>query len=180
MARRRYQRGGVALRGKSWIFRWRDDVIEEGRLKRVERSVAFADKKKYGTKREALRDPFVVSKQQEINSPTYRALHRSNFREFVDRWAKHVLINLEPSTQASIRSHLGTAQKDPKRKAKRRLMPLVAILGDLEVKDITTAILQAMVTDYRRQGASAKTVKNIVATMRILWRQVKEWGVCNA
>jgi integrase len=176
MARRRYQRGGIALRGKLWIFRWRDDVIEEGQLKRVERWVAFAEKKKYGTKREALRDPFVVSKQQEINSPTYRPLHRSNFREFADRWVKNVLINLEPSTQAGIRSHLGTAQKDPKRKAKRKLKPLVEVLGDLEMKDISPEIMQSMVTDYCKQGASPKTVKNLIATMRMLWRQVKAWG----
>src|SRR5262249_20923366 len=114
--------------------------------------------------------------QDEVNSPTYRALHRSKFRDFAERWAKDVLINLEPSTQAGIRSHLGTTQKDPKRKAARKFKPLVQILGDLEVKDITTEMLQSMVTDYRRQGASPKTVKNIIGTMRILWRQVKAWG----
>ena len=79
-----------------------------------------------------------------------------------------VLINLEPSTQAGIRSHLGTAQKDPKRKAKRRFKALLEVLGTLEVKDITTEGLQSMVTNYRKQGASAKTVKNIVGTMRMV------------
>src|SRR5215469_11794725 len=120
LARRRHQNGAVLLRGKWWVFRWREDVVDEGQLKRVERWWAFAEKKKYGTKREALRDPFVRGKQDEVNSPTYRALHRSKFSDFAERWAKDVLINLEPSTQAGIRSHLGTAQKDPKRKAARK------------------------------------------------------------
>lgn len=175
LARRRYQNGGVLLRGKWWIFRWREDVVEDGQLKRVERWFAFAEKKKYGTKREAMRDPFVRSKQDEIRSPNYRALHRSKFCDFAERWAKDVLIHLQPSTQAGIRSHLGTTQKDLKRKAARKFKSLVDVLGELEVKDITTEILQSMVTDYTKHGASPKTVKNLIGTMRMLWRQVKAW-----
>src|SRR5215831_4036416 len=66
LARRRHQNGAVLLRGKWWIFRWREDVVDEGQLKRVERWWAFAEKKKYATKREALRDPFVRGKQDEV------------------------------------------------------------------------------------------------------------------
>jgi len=52
----------------------------------------------------------------------------------------------------------------------------VEILGNLELGDISTEILQPLVTDYRKQGASPKTVRNLIATMRMLWRQMKEWG----
>jgi integrase len=176
MARRRYQRGSVKRRGNNWIFRWREDVIEDGQLKRINKWVAFADTKKYATKREALKDSFVTEKQQELNSPTNRPLQRSNFRQFAERWVKTVLINKQPSTQASMRSHLGTAQKDPRRKPKRKFKTLVEVLGDLELKDITTELLQSMVADYGNQGASPKTIKNVIATMRILWKQVKAWG----
>jgi hypothetical protein len=96
LARCRHQNGGILLRGKWWIFRWRDDVIENGQLKRVDRWFAFAEKKKYATKREAMRDTFVRSKLDEINSPEYRALHRSKFRDFAERWAREVLENLKP------------------------------------------------------------------------------------
>jgi integrase len=87
-----------------------------------------------------------------------------------------VLVNLEPSTQAGVRSHLGTAQKDPNRKAKRKLASLVECLGNLEMKDITTEILQSLVTSYHKQGAAPKTVKNIVVSLRMLWTQAKAWG----
>jgi integrase len=80
------------------------------------------------------------------------------------------------SLVSRIRSHLGIAPKDPKRKAKRKLKPLVDVLGGLELKEVTTEILLSMVTDHSKQGASPKTVKNIVATMRMLWIQVKAWG----
>ena len=38
MARRRYQKGRVFLRGKKnpvWVGRWREDVIENGRIRRT-------------------------------------------------------------------------------------------------------------------------------------------------
>src|SRR5712692_6279032 len=46
MARRRYQRGRVFLRGKKkrvWVGRWREDVIEVGEIRRARLSVGVSD-----------------------------------------------------------------------------------------------------------------------------------------
>jgi hypothetical protein len=61
--------------------------------------VAFNDCR-YPPGKLAWRDDLVVRKQQEINSPIYRPLHRSNCREFAEKWAMKLLVNFEPSTQA--------------------------------------------------------------------------------
>jgi hypothetical protein len=176
MARKRFQRGSVVLRGKSWEFRWRDDVIENGVLRRIGRREVFADRKKYATKKLAWRDSFVVRKQQEINSPTYRAMHRSNFQEFAERWGKEVLVNLEPSTQSAARSQVGLNKTDLNRKSQRRFPTLIQCLGALEVKDVTTEILQSLVTSYKNQGASPKTIRNLIVTLRMLWATARAWG----
>jgi integrase len=177
MARRRFQRGSVVLRGDSWEFRWRDDIFVDGKHTRVGRRTKFAPRKKYPTKKLAWRDDFVVRKQQEINSPTYRPLHRSNFREFADKWATQVLVNLEPSTQASMRSQLfGAMPKDGKKAPPRKYPTLVECLGDLEVKDISNEIMQSLVTYFKNQGAPTKTIKNLITTMRMIWKTVKAWG----
>jgi hypothetical protein len=56
MARRRYQQGRLFLRGKNppkWIGRWREDILQQnGKVKRVERSVVL------GTKAELLTERF--------------------------------------------------------------------------------------------------------------------------
>src|SRR5712692_1858451 len=42
MARRRYQKGSVIPRGDSWELRWKEDVIENGELRRVHRSKSIS------------------------------------------------------------------------------------------------------------------------------------------
>src|SRR4051794_39401505 len=60
MARRRYQRGCVYLRGTRepvWEARWRESVIgSDGEEKRVLRSRVLGTKKQFKNKREALRE----------------------------------------------------------------------------------------------------------------------------
>src|SRR5579859_6100425 len=59
MARRRYQKGRVVLRGKAnpvWVGRWREDVIgADGVTRRVERSEILGSKEEIPTQRLALR-----------------------------------------------------------------------------------------------------------------------------
>lgn len=55
LARRRYQNGSLFLRGGSWVLRWREDVIENGAVRRIYRSEVLGDKSEYPTRRLALR-----------------------------------------------------------------------------------------------------------------------------
>src|SRR5262252_6379117 len=59
LARRRYQKGRVFLRGKKnpvWVGRWREDEIRDGQLRRIERSEVLGSKSDFPTKRLAQRE----------------------------------------------------------------------------------------------------------------------------
>ena len=72
MARRRFQKGQLKLVGDKWIGRWREDVIEQGVVRRIRRKVLLGTTKDYPTKRLARRalDEQLVS----INRLDYRPM----------------------------------------------------------------------------------------------------------
>jgi hypothetical protein len=67
MARRRFQRGSVLLRGKrkqKWVGRWREDVINsQGQLVRINRKEVLGTKSDFPTKKLAMRELEVRSLQ---------------------------------------------------------------------------------------------------------------------
>src|SRR5579864_7885060 len=84
MARRRYQRGSVVLRGTRelvWIGRWREDVIgADGKTHRICRKEVLGKKRELQTKKLALRE--LAIRVAPINSTNYRALRVATFAEF--------------------------------------------------------------------------------------------------
>ena len=160
LARRRYQKGRVFLRGKKdqvWVGRWREDVIEDGRIRRIERSEVLGSKSDFPTKRLALRE--LEKRLAVVNNPRYRARPTATFEEFAFRWESRVLTQHKPSTQATIRSHL-----------RKHLIPY---FGPCQMKDIGTEEVQMLVSSV---GLSAKTKKNLLATIQMLWKSARSWG----
>src|SRR5437660_1608760 len=87
LARRRYQKGRVFLRGKNnpvWVGRWREDEIENGRIRRIERSEVLGSKSDFPTKRLALRE--LEKRLTVVNDPRYRARPTATFTDFASRW----------------------------------------------------------------------------------------------
>jgi integrase len=157
LARRRFQRGSLFLRGESWVLRWREDVIENGSLKRIYRSEVLGNRSNYPTRRLAQRaadDRLLI-----VNSPNYRARPTATFRQFAARWQSTVLSQHKPSTQATIRSHL-----------KKYLTPF---LGDRCLKDINPELVQAFIAGLT---TAPKTVRNIYVTLQIMWKSARAWG----
>jgi integrase len=70
-----------------------------------------------------------------------------------------VLPNLKPSSQPPIRSQL-----------RKHLRPR---LSTVAMKDINGELLQSFVVDC---DANPKTVKNLIATLRMMWNSAKVWG----
>jgi integrase len=160
LARRRYQKGRVFLRGSKnpvWVGRWREDVIENGRIRRIERSEVLGAKSDFPTKRLALRE--LEKRLAVVNNPRYRARPTATFEEFAFRWESRVLTQHKPSTQATIRSHL-----------RKHLIPY---FGPCQMKDIGTEEVQMFVSSV---GLSAKTKKNLLATIQMLWKSARSWG----
>lgn len=159
MARKRFQRGQLLLRGTKhpvWIGRWREDVIEDARIKRVQRKEILGTKADYPTRKLALRA--LGDRLAHINHVAYRPRPVAKFSEFADKWQRLVLPNLKPSSQPPIRSQL-----------RKHLLPA---LGAIAMKDFTGELIQSFVSDC---DLNPKTIKNLIATMRIMWNTARAW-----
>jgi integrase len=160
LARRRYQKGRVFLRGKKnpvWVGRWREDVIENGCIRRPYRSEVLGAKSDFPTKRLALRE--LERRLAVVNDPRYRARPTATFAEFTSRWESTVLTQHKPSTQVTIRSHL-----------RKHLVPC---FGRWQMREIELEHVQQFISSLKVSG---KTAKNIHATMQMLWKSARAWG----
>jgi hypothetical protein len=149
------------LRGKReqvWVGRWLEDEIQpSGEIVRRHRSEVIGTKREFPTKRLAQRELDV--RVSVVNSPTYRARPTATFWQLAERWQTKALPNHSEATQRSERSNIRA---------------LVAVLGDVAVKDIGAERLQDMIAGWR--GASTKTIRNRITTFRLIWDKAKTWG----
>ena len=146
LARRRYQKGRVFLRGKKnpvWVGRWREDEIRDGRVYRVERSEVLGSRSDFPTKRLALRE--LEKRLTVVNDPRYRARPTSRFAEFASRWESLVLIQHKLSTQVTIRSHF-----------RKHLIPF---FGRMQMRD----------SGQRRCNGSSQLSRSVRKRRRISW-----------
>jgi integrase len=160
LARRRYQKGRVFLRGKKnpvWVGRWREDEIKDGTICRIERSEVLGSKSDLPTKPLARRE--LDKRLAVVNDPRYRARPTATFAEFASRWESVVLTQYKPSTQATLRSHL-----------RKHLIPF---FGRKQMRDIGPEEVQCFVSSL---NASPKTKKNILATFQMVWKSARSWG----
>ena len=161
MARRRFQRGSLILRGKrqkKWVAKWREDVIEpSGYVRRVQRREAIGSKEEFPTKKLAQRA--LDQRLSEVNSLTYRARPTATFREFATKWQNTVLTQHKPSTQTADRSRI-----------RKHLLP---VFGNVCLKDVSAEMVQSFVA---RREVSAKSARNLIALMRQMWHSAGAWG----
>jgi hypothetical protein len=166
MARRRYQKGsivpnrGIPANGL-WVGRWREDVIQpDGTITRPYKWEVLGPIQDYPTRKLALRA--LEARLSTINNPTYRARPTAAFAEFANRWDATVLSQHKPSTQSSTKSQL-----------RRWLLPE---LGDCALKDLDGQRLQAFIS---KCDCNSKTIRNLVATLRMMWNSARAWGCCS-
>jgi integrase len=164
MARRRFQRGALSVRGKGeklWIGRWREDVIRpDGSIHRVRKCEVIGTLKQFKTRRLAERE--LEQRLSEVNSLNYAPRPTATFAQFAAKWQKDVLTQHKPSTGSADRSRI-----------RKHLLPE---LGGCFMKDITTQRVQGLIAKKRAELLSAKSIRNLVATLRIMWRSAKAWG----
>jgi integrase len=86
-------------------------------------------------------------------------MQAATFSQLADRWAKSVLGQFKPSTQINFRCHVD-----------RYLKPF---FGAMPVKEINAETVQRVVAGLQ---VSPKTVRNIVATFRVVWNSAKSWN----
>lgn len=161
LARRRYQRGHLHLRGKRekvWVGRWKEDeLMPDSTVVRRHKSEVLGTLKQFPTKRLAQRE--LDARVSVVNSPTYRARPTATFRELAERWKLLVMPNHEDSTQGSEKSDIRA---------------WVEAIGDVLVKDIDCELVQAVLTGWKK-SRSPKTIRNRMATFRLIWDKGKAW-----
>ena len=162
LMRRRYQKGTLLLRGKReqvWIGRWLDDEVRpDGTIYRKHKSCVLGLASEL-SKREARRE--LDKLLAPINSGLRSPRHVITFLEFTERWKRDILIHHKASGQSSENAHLNKW--------------LVPAFGDLCICDIDTQTIQRSVTVWAKKAAP-KTVRNILTTMRIIWKTARAWG----
>lgn len=161
LARRRFQKGSLFLRQNKrqpvWVGRWlEDEVGSDGTVHRVHRNEVLGTKDEFPTRRLALRE--LQSRLDLVNAPTYRARPTATFAQFAARWESNVLIQHKPSTQATIRSQI-----------RKYLVPS---LGNSQMRDIHPELVQQLLS---RLKVSPKTVRNLYATLQMIWKQARAW-----
>jgi len=163
MARTRYQRGCVFLRGKDpvWIGRFREDVIlpEKEKPVRVLKSVVLGTKRDLPTKRLAERKLEAVLFR--INSVSYRPGRISTVEDFAEIWKREVLSKRKPSTIHAAESHL-----------KNQITPH---LGKLRLDQLGVESQQVFINRIAGK-VSRKTVLNVIGTLSSMLTTAKNWG----
>jgi integrase len=141
-----------------WVGRWLEDELQpDGSVCRVHKSEVLGTQKELPTKRLAQRE--LDRCLAVVNSHTYKARPTATFCQMVDRWTEKVLPNHAESTQRSEKSDLKAWS---------------AALGELPMKDVNGELLQSIVTSWKNTK-SPKTIRNRVATFRLLWDSAKAW-----
>jgi integrase len=163
LARRRYQKGTLLLRGKrerKWFGQYREDVVEgSGRTRRVIRKVLLGTKQEFPTAKLAQRQLDVVLSR--INAPTYRPGRTATFSEFVETWKRDALVLLKPATRKAAESHL-RCYLTPK-------------LGRFRLEETSPQTVQQLVSEMSEE-VSRHTVLNVLGTLGSILRAARSWG----
>jgi len=161
LARRRYQKGQI-LFSKSrqvWLGRYREDIIQaDGNIVRTRPQIVLGTKKELPTQRLASRKLDEILSR--INDYSYQPTRIATIAEFAKRWREEVLAKRKPSTVRSANSHLNSQ--------------IIAQLGKLRLDQIGPENQQLFVNNL--QGASRKTVLNILSTLSSMLTTAKNWG----
>jgi integrase len=157
LARRRYQRGSLILKGGKWFGRWREDEIREGQLFRNRKYELLGTKTQFATRRLALRE--LESRISSINDPGYRPRTVASFKEFAERWMSTVMIQHKPSTRSTMQSQI-----------RKYLVPA---FGNFQLRDVEAEGVQRFIAGL---DLSPKTVRNIFITLQLMWKSAKAWG----
>jgi integrase len=168
MARRRFQKGRLLLRGKrtpQWIGRWREDVVTpDGSVRRIEKSTILGTKAELPTRRLAARR--LEECLARVNAASYRPVRVATLNAFAERWKLEILAQHKPSSRRAAESHL-----------KVHLLPE---LGKMNLDQIGPENQQVFATRLSKK-VSRKTVVNVLGTLSSMLNKAKEWGyVCEA
>jgi integrase len=161
LARRRYQKGTILFSPSRhvWLGRFREDVIQaDGSTVRTRPQIVLGTKKELPTQRLAARK--LDELLSRINNSNYQPTRIATVAEFTKRFRAEVLSKRKPSTVRSAASHF-----------EAHILPQ---LGKLRLDQIGPENQQTFINSL--DGASRKTVLNILSTLSAMLTTAKNWG----
>lgn len=161
LARRRYQKGQILFSKarQVWLGRYREDVIQaDGTIARTRPQIVLGTSKELPTRRLAARKLDEILSR--INDYSYQPTRIATVAEFAKRWCEEVLTKRKPSTIRSAKSHLSSH--------------IITQLGKLRLDQIGPENQQIFINSL--EGASRKTVLNILSTLSSMLTTAKNWG----
>jgi integrase len=171
LARRRWQEGTVYIRKSktlpdAWWGRFVETVENESGTTRVHRNVRLGESR-YFTRplaKRALRDYVDEANNFQPQAVKIKTMGKAAtpFSLFVERWQEEMLGTLKASTAATVKGHI-----------KNFLLPA---FGKLAIGDIDSERVQKFLNRFDRNKVSVKTIKNIWATLLILWKRAVAWN----
>lgn len=161
MARKRYQKGSLRLRGNRWALRWREDVVlADGSVRRIEKTTMLGTRQEFPTKKLAQRaaDPVLA----HVNRFDYRPVKRATLAEFVALWEKEIPGLLKPSTARAMASNL-----------RCHLLPF---FGRDWLNEIGPDRVQVFIGKLAKKGRGRHTILNLLATLQSVLKTARRWG----
>jgi len=162
VARRRYQLGSLAVRGKRrkvWVARWREDVKNpDGTLGRIRRAEVLGKVSEL-SKREALR--IMESTLKPINEGRHRPVSTLTLEQFIRQQWEPAMVPVPTSSRyygIQLRVHI------------------LPTLGDRKLCDFTKGEVQTFLASKRTQGLSASSVHGIRTALSKVLQAAVEWG----
>jgi hypothetical protein len=161
MARRRYQKGCLFIRGKVWVARWREDLIEpDGTPRRKLRWEVLGPVSEIRSRREAQK--FLDSRLRPINAGRQLPQSTISFERFVrEHWEPAVIPTLKPGSARyygiQLRCHL------------------LPEFRENRLCDISRVGVQCFLAEKRKQGLSGSSVHGIRTALSKVLQAAVEW-----
>jgi len=148
------------LRKKTWVARWREDVVSpDGVVRRIRRARVIGTLTEFPTRKLARRRLDLLLAR--VNAPDYRPGRVGTLAEFVERWRVKVLSQRKPSTQKAAEIHL-----------RRYILPE---LGPLPLDQLTVEAQQTFASKLVHK-LRRKSVVNVLSTLSAILNTAKSWG----
>jgi integrase len=160
----RQQTGYIWKVGGSWYGRWRDNVVEGGRVVRKQRSAKLADVcDRYRTKADVR--PLLAEKLRPINEGRTRPESTQSVAQYVERhYLPFVEENFKPSTRAGYKSMWE--------------MYLAARLGQIALRDFRTVDAARLLAEiHRTHKLGRTTLHHIKSFLGGVFTYAKNQGV---
>jgi integrase len=160
--RRRYQRGCLFIRGRTWIARWREDVIApDGTPRREMRWEVLGSVNEIPSRREAQK--ILDSKLRPLNQGRQLPQHTVSLEQFVrEQW--------EPATLPTMK--IGTARYYGKH-LRRHILPT---LGKTRLCDFTRVRIQSFLAEKRSTGLSGSYVHGMRTALSKVLQAAVDWN----